>query len=99
MLRKREEKQRKVSGMNSLPLYPISTFTADCKIPFGAGSWQSWRAARGARCPAVAPALRRCLGAQAGCRGPSSPAGPRPRVPPPGRDSLQLWSVLLSFVG
>lgn len=86
--------------MNSLPLYPISTSTTDCKILLGAGRWQSWKAAQGTRCRAVASALPGStavprLSPLAGCasRGVgngSSPAGPRPRVPPSRRDSLRL---------
>ena len=97
MLRKKGKKRRKVSRMNSLPLYPISTFTADHKILLGAGSWQSWKAAPGARCRAVASALPRCLGSPSSPAAQAEASGTAPALPAPSPQCLPLAGAASRF--
>lgn len=77
MLRKKGKKQRKVSRMNSLPLYPISTFPADCKILLGAEREGSV----GSRCCAVA----------LGTLSPARPRAPPRDSPSFGLCSSRVW--------
>lgn len=88
---KKEKKQRKVSRMNSLPLYPISMFAMDCTILLSTGSLQiSGSTEPTVFVVALALAALRMLG-----RAPAQPAPGSKCLPLTGTPQLQY---LLLFV-